>query len=56
LNADNDTVTISEFSSGAFATATMHVIYSNRIKGVGIKFWGLFLYGAVSAAYFENLG
>ena len=36
LNADNDSVTMSGFSSGAFATATMHVIYSDRIKGAGI--------------------
>jgi hypothetical protein len=36
FNADNDTVTMAGFSSGAGKTANMHVIYSDRIKGVGI--------------------
>ena len=36
FNADNNTLTMSGFSSGAFETAGMHVIYSDRIKGVGI--------------------
>ncbi len=56
FNADNDTVTMAGFSSGAGKTVNMHVIYSDRIKGVGLICGGWFQQGAVSVAYYENLG
>ena len=35
LGADPDNVTVSGFSSGASLAGTMHMIYSNTIKGSG---------------------
>ena len=36
LGANNNTITFSGFSSGAFMTHQMHVIHSSYIKGVGL--------------------
>ena len=42
MNADADTITFSGFSSGAFMSTNMHVIYSDTIKGVGLTSGGVY--------------
>ena len=42
LGIDGDSITISGFSGGSFASTNMHVIYSETFKGVGLLSGGPF--------------
>ena len=42
MGADPDSITISGYSLGAFMAQEIGVIYSSRIKGVGIVGGGIF--------------
>ena len=45
LGADGDTVTASGFSSGAYMSSYLQIIYSDRIKGIGFHEGGTYYGG-----------